>query len=177
MIHFVHRLCTVVALAAGSLMPFASGCAPFATYPPVEGSLGIDNPQYEPVPSIMADAIWYTHQRFGDGRDSFAINLPEGTEPEVYDKVIENLGRGTPMTDPGEWAYHITQIRSRGLQAEADVIYPRAGAPHGFLTVKMRKAWETYEVESAKVWNIPTHVPAPNWYPHEETTELVSEEG
>jgi len=153
-----------------------AGCAPFATYPPVEGSTAINNPSYEPVPSIIADAVRYTHNRYGDDRE-YAINLPANTPAKVYDKVLEKLGESTPMTSPDEWAYHVVAIRSRGLNAEADVVFPRDNAPPAMVTLHLRKNLSSYSVQSAKVWNYPVDLPAPNWVPDvRETNEAIASE-
>ena len=147
---------------------FASGCAPFATYPP-DSKVGLDNPAHEPVPTIMADAIRYVHLHHG-GDHPVAINLPAGTSTRTYDKVIKRLGTGKPQTDANEWSYFIEQIRSRGLNAEADVFFPREVGPPAMITVYLRKQFDDYRVSHTKVWNLPIEMPAPNWQPDLDST-------
>lgn len=153
----------VSALAvAGALM--AGSCAPFATYPPIEGARSIDNPAYEPVPSIMAAAIQHVHARFGGEREYF-INLPAGCPAKVYDLVIRKLGAGAPMTQHDQWTYHVTQVRSRAMNAECDLVFPRAGGGVGQITLHLRKELSGYSVQSSKIWNLPVEVPPPHYVP------------
>jgi hypothetical protein len=140
-------------------------CAPYATYPPIDGAVGIDNPGYEPVPTIMADSFEYVHERYNAGHETFALNLPAGTPAKVYDKVILKMGEGEPMTDPSQWGYHLVELRSRGLSAEVDFVIPRPGAPHALVTVHLEKKFNNYSIASAKVWNLPVTVPSPNYIP------------
>jgi hypothetical protein len=155
-------------------MALASACAPFATYPPIDGAVGIDNPAYEPVPTIMADSFRYVHDRYNAGHDSYAVNLPPGTPSKVYDKVLLKLGAGEPMTDSSQWGYHLVELRSRGLSAEADFVVPRQGAPHAMVTLHLEKQFNNYSVKSAKVWNLPVSVPGPNYIPPPPVEEALA---
>jgi hypothetical protein len=151
-------------------------CAPFATYPPIEGARSIDNPAWEPVPSIIADSIRHVHSRFGIGHDDYAINLPAGCPALVYEKVIAKLGTGLPMTDASQWAYHVVEIRSRALNAECDIIYPRENAPHGMVTLHLENDLGRYQVKSTKLWNLPASAPQPNYVPEPVEGESDSDE-
>ncbi len=54
---------------AGAVITLAmlgAGCAPFATYPPIEVTAGMAQPVYEPFPTLMARAIEYTRTEFCD---------------------------------------------------------------------------------------------------------------
>jgi len=161
------------ASAACAALLAVGGCAPFATYPPVEGSVGIDNPTFAPVPTIIADAVEYVHTRYGEGRETYAVNLPEGAPPRAYEFVLNRLENAEPATSREQWTYHIQQIRSRGLNAEADVIFPREDGPPGLITLHMRKSMSGYRVESTKLWRIPAEAPPPNYVP--EDTAVASE--
>jgi len=159
------RRISVTAAISFALTAALWSCAPFATYPPIDGAVGIDNPVYEPVPTIMADSFRYVHDRYNAGHDAFAVNLPPGTPAKVYDKVLLKLGTGEPMTDSSQWGYHLVELRSRGLSAEADFVVPRPGAPHALVTLHLEKQFNDYSVKSAKVWNLPVSVPGPNYVP------------
>lgn len=159
------RLARLVIACTGLGVGIAlASCAPFATYPPIEGASSIDNPAYEPVPSIMAAAIQHVHARFGGEREYF-INLPAGCPAKVYDLVIAKLGTGTPMTQPDQWTYHVTQVRSRAMNAECDLVFPRAGGGVGQITVHLRKELTGYSVQSSKIWNLPVEAPPPHYVP------------
>lgn len=170
------RISTVVALSITAMAGLWS-CAPFATYPPIDGAVGIDNPVYEPVPTIMADSFRYVHDRYNAGHDAFAVNLPPGTSFKVYDMVLAKLGSGAPMTASTQWGYHLVELRSRGLSAEADFVVPRPGAPHAMVTLHLEKQFNDYSVKSAKVWNLPVSVPVPNYVPPPPVDEALAQSG
>ena len=160
-----HARTWIVAALALTLSPMlTTGCAPTATYPPVEGSFGLNTPTYEPVPTIMADAIRYVHLHHGSDHP-LAFNLPAGTSAKTYDRVIKRLGAGKPQTADDEWACYIQQVRSRGLNAEADVIFAQDNAPPAFLTLYLRKELSNYSVNHVKRWQLPAELPGPNWRP------------
>ena len=69
-----------------------AGCAPFATYPPVQGMVELSGPTIEPIPTLMTESIRYAQRRYGDGTEAFAINLPPQTPTAVYETVIRRLG-------------------------------------------------------------------------------------
>lgn len=150
-----------------------AGCAPYATYPPIDGTSGINQPHFEPVPTIMANAIRYTHTRFGEGRD-FAINLPEGASARVYKMVLDKLGEGRPMSSEDDWTYYVQEIRSRGLKAQADIVFPRDDGPPGLITVHLRHELGRYTVSSSKLWNLPVEMPPPYYTP---PVEELQQEG
>lgn len=159
-----------------------AGCAPWATYPPVETSAAakVSKPTYEPVPTVIAAAVRHMRDRHMGGED-VAINLPEGAPAEAYDKVIERLGWGKPMTEPNEKAVHIVEVRTRGFNAQADVIFARPGGLNQMMTLTMRRAtFGGYEVTAVRPWNLramatpkPNYVAPPPPTP-EETTETAS---
>ncbi len=159
-----------------ALICLATACAPYATYPPIDGAVGLDNPVYEPVPTLMADALRYAHDRYGTGHADFAINLPPGTPAKVYDMVIKKLAAGHPMTDSSEWGYHLIELRSRGFSAEADMVIPRSGAPHALITLHLEKEFNNYTISTAKVWNLPTTVPRPHYTPPPPVEEALAQQ-
>ncbi len=141
-----------------------AGCTPWATYPPVEGSVDLSDPDLSPIPELMADAIRYTHTR--DGREGeIVFNLPPGTPRSVYQAVIKRLGEGRAMTDPAEVAYHVTEIRVRTLESEVDVIHARPddGTPEQ-MTIAFRQNLLTgFRVERVRAWRYPVDVPPPHY--------------
>ncbi len=162
---------TAVAVAILVLLAI-TGCASFSTYPPVEITGGLTNPSFEPLPTLMAESIRFAYEHYGHGEEDFAINLPEGVPPEIYSRVIRKLGgRGHPMTEPGENAYHVLQIRSRGTEAEVDLVYPRTGSIYEMVTLKFsRRLVEGWVVLSSRLWRIHVDTPTMNYIPPEPTT-------
>ena len=159
---------TVAGWAACTILGWSvlviAGCTPWATYPPMEGSVGLSDPDLSPIPELMADAIRHIHAR--DGQEGeIVFNLPYGTPRSVYQAVIKRLGDGRAMTDPAEVAYHVTEIRVRTFESEVDVIHvrPDDGTPEQ-MTVSFRQNLLTgFRVERVKAWRYPVHVPPPHY--------------
>lgn len=148
----------------------ASGCAPFATYPPDEGSMIDARGDTEPVPALMAEAIRYAHEQdhsVASAGGDFAYNLPPGTNGRTYAVVKERLrGIGHPQTSLQEQAYHVTKVRVRGRRAMVDVFYPKTDGGYQFETVTfLGDLWVGYKVESSRLWQTDDQPPAPSWMP------------
>ncbi len=148
----MRRISFAVLLGLSSLV--AAACAPAITYPAEEGVLSSSSAANEPVPSLMAHAIRYAYGHWGDD-EPIAINLPPGTPPSLYDKVIKLLGTGHPWQDPDERAYHVTRVSSQMSDAMVDLFYPKPDGTHQFVTLtfrlqlvggwqhRMTRAWHT----------------------------------
>lgn len=161
--HF--RCCAL--LAAGALV-IAAGCAPMSTYPPVEtkAQASLTKATYEPVPTVMAAALRYADEHYANDRD-MAINLPPGAGWEAYDKVIDKLGWGRPMTDPAEPAFHIKEVRTRMMDAQVDMVYPKASGLNQLVTLTLRRSvTENYHVKSTRPWQLrDVELPEPHYVP------------
>ncbi len=81
----------IAVLLAMGLVVWA-GCAPSATYPPIQGMVELSGPMIEPIPTLMTESIRYAQSRYGDGPEEFAINLPPQTPRALYETVIRRLG-------------------------------------------------------------------------------------
>ena len=162
----------------GAALSAAAGCSPWSTYPPVEVSAAqkLTRPTFEPVPTVMATAIRYARSTYLEGRE-VAINLPRGAPAEAYDKVFAKLdaegGGGRPMTVPGEPALHIVEVRTRAMDAQVDLIYPRADGLNQFVTLTLRReVFEDWRVKSARPWRLRNvELPQPNYVPPPATDE------
>ncbi len=166
------RFAALLGLAAA-----LSGCARWATHPPIEGTERSGGPSVEPIPSLMADAIRFAHDRYG-GQDDVIINLPEGTPAAVYEMVTERLGSGRPMMASSERAYHVTEVRVRGLDAQVDLLSPRKDGYYHFVTISFRlDLLHGYRVASTRLWRIREEPLPPNYKPRPppETQAAVAE--
>jgi hypothetical protein len=153
--------------AATALLAPLPGCTPWATYPRVKGMTELGSPATEPVPTLMARAVGYIKENKCEGAQ-YAVNLPPGVPAKVYDKVFADIGYSRPMTSEGDLAYHVTEVRLRGLNAEVDVIYPFDGE-HELTTIKFRNSvMPGWNVVDARTWNIYFTVPGPNYIPAEQ---------
>ena len=103
----------------------AMSCSPIATFPPIEteAATKFGNAARKPVPRVMATVIKYAHEHYG-WTDDVVFNLPEGVGQEAYALVNAMLSNATPMTSNDQSAYHIIELRVRGFNAEADVVFP-----------------------------------------------------
>ena len=142
-----------------------AGCTPWATYPPVEGTVELNQPTLQPIPTLMADAIRFAREHYAP-EHALVINLPPDTPAEVYSKVIAALGEGRPMDAADESAFHVQTVRVRALNAEVDVIYPRMGQVHELATIRFKKkVWGRYEVENTRLWRFAVEPPGPHYVP------------
>lgn len=142
-----------------------AGCTPWATYPPVEGTVELNDPALSPMPTLMADAISFAREHYAPDHD-LVINLPADTAADVYLKVINALGEGRPMTAEDETAFHIQVVRVRGLQAEVEVIYPRMGRVHELVTIRFRKkVLGRYEIDNTRLWRYEVEAPGAHYIP------------
>jgi hypothetical protein len=146
------RTLHAVLLGLGTLL--AGACAPAITYPAEEGVMSSSSAANAPVPTLMAHAIHYAYGHWGDG-GPLAINLPPGTPPSVYDRVIKLLGTGHPQEDPDDPAYHVTRVSSQMSDAMVDLFFPKPDGTYQFVTLtfhlelvggwqhRMTRAWDT----------------------------------
>lgn len=151
------------------------GCAAWTTYPPIPGALRVGHPELEPLPTIMAEAIRYSNERYLELEEP-VFNLPEGVSERAYDSVTRRLRAGRPMHDPNEPAMHVREIRVRGTDAQADVIFPREDGLYQLVTLYMKqRPVNRYEVQDTRLWRIYVQPPQPN-YPAPELQEAGNSE-
>ncbi len=153
-------------------------CSPIATYPPIEvdSAVSFSNSSYEPVPTILVTTIEYAHNRYG-GMETAVYNLPEGMVGETYDIVTARVADSAPLQIEGDQAYHITELRVRGLKAEADITFPRAGGGYETATLYLSKSLSNpWKVNRERIWLIPVaQAPAPNYVATEQTAIVETE--
>ena len=150
----------------------ALGCSPIATFPPIEteAATKFANATRKPVPKIMAVIIEYAHNNYG-WMDTVVFNLPEGVGYEAYTLVNEKLDGATPMTSDDQPAYHIVELRVRGFNAEADIVFPTRSGDYQMATLRIHTDPFGTKVTSDRVWAIPIHdSPAPT-FPKEEVAK------
>lgn len=147
-------------LLAGLCLP---GCAAWSTYPAIPGAMQVGHPEFEPLPTIMAEAVRYSNERYLKA-DEPTFNLPEGVTKATYDSVKQRLRGGRAMLDPDEPAVHIKQIRVRGGDAQVDVIFPRDDGLYQFVTLHMKQRFlNRFEVRDTRLWRIHVKAPEPNY--------------
>ena len=174
-----HGRSTIAALIVGLVIVVATGCSPWATYPPVEikPAKQLTRESWEPVPTVMAVAVQYARDTYTKDQD-LAINLPEGTPALVYDKVIAKVGEGRPLRNAGEPAIHIKEVRTRGFDAQVDLVYARPDGMHQLVTLTLnRTVFQSWRVVNARPWQLRDFTPpAPNYVPPPVDEKAVAEE-
>jgi hypothetical protein len=152
------------------------GCAPMATYPPVEyGGETLTDPAFEPFPALMALAIRHAHSEHA-GPDEIFINLPGGASHKAYERVIYQLGEGEPMTEADQVGYHVTEVRTRGFEGEVDLIYPTDDGTYEFATFSFKsKLVGGHYVADTRTWRIRIELPAPNYVRPAESPDSAPE--
>ena len=151
------------------------GCQQFATYPGVEVTSSFQRADAEPVPTILACSVRYARDRYLDG-EILPINLPEKTPSTVYDKTIahltdpkaeEPLPECRPMIFPEERAIHFTEIRTRAMHAQVDMIYPAKDGFYQFVTLTLeRTVVNPWRVKGERKWLVrKIETPGPNFVP------------
>jgi hypothetical protein len=136
--HRARRRARAVGWLLGSVLTVAAGCTPWATYPPIEGAAGINNPELNPIPEVMAVSIREMHERDG-ASGPIVFNLPAGMPERLYHRVAKLIGAGArPMMNVGEQAYHVCEVRVRGTEAEVDIVHPGPGGSPRLATVACR---------------------------------------
>lgn len=134
-------------------------CSPIATFPPIETEAATKwgDAARKPVPRIMALVINYAHEHYG-WTDEIVYNLPEGVGADAYSLVGEMLANATPMTSDGQPAYHITELRVRGLDAEADVVMPTKSGEYQMVTLRLETSpFNPWSVTYDRLWAMPIH--------------------
>ena len=95
------------------------------------------------------------------------------TYPPVYEKVFTHLDGGRPMQIPGERAIHITEVRTRAMHAQVDMMYPTPKGFYQFVTLTLeRSVLESWRVKSERKWAMrDVRPPTPNFVPPPPTDE------
>ena len=154
-----------------------TNCSPLATYPPVEinAIAALANSSYEPIPTVIVTTIEYASTHFG-GIEETVYNLPEGVSSRTYEIVGSRIPDARPVKRKGEPAYYITELRVRGLRAQAEILFPRAGGGYETATLYLSKSFTgPWKVNRERIWLIPNETaPAPTYNPSKqvESTNL-----
>jgi hypothetical protein len=151
----------------------AMSCSPIATFPPIEteAATKFGDATRKPVPRVMATVIKYAHEHYG-WTDDVVFNLPKGVGQEAYALVNAMLSNATPMTSNDQSAYHIIELRVRGFNAEADVVYPARSGDYRMATLRLHtSAFDPWKVTYDRVWAVPIHESPSFTYPKDKVAE------
>lgn len=176
--------------AAGGLL---SGCAGYASFPPIAGApMASTNPNEPPTDQLMAVALEWVVKRYPPrsagpvvaGQPQIIINLPYGVIRSTYERVASKLTvPAEPLTPANKDSlpiYHVSRVWVRGGDAKVDVLRPlqevgvAPGQPQAYqqITVFCSGHLEPWHVERFQAWEIGmAQVPAYNYLPSAEWPE------
>jgi len=157
-------VCAAVAAA------WASGCVRYATFPTTGSSPVLDDPNAPWVEEVMTEALRWTVEKYppghgvGEGGEGeFAINLPKGMKPAVYERIASKVSaraRAVSEATAGLPVYHVARVRVRGPEARVDVLRPAlelGPGPDGMpvyqgVEVFLEGRWGPWRVTGRRVW-------------------------
>lgn len=108
-----------------------SGCVSYTNVPVPASAPAFKNANHMQSISVLTRALEAVINEHPAGGGAYAINLPTGTTPETFEKIIANLPAGATMPfegmDVDMPTYHIGRVWIRASDAKVDVIYPFTG--------------------------------------------------
>lgn len=185
----VRALFAAAALSATLLG--STGCVGYNVYPPEQGVGGFTNPNSDPIPPIMTEAVRWAITRYPAVEPAewspplgvppegsrFAVSLPVGVNSLVYRRVIERIGFGAVPMEPGNEnlpTYHVSRVWVSGDEAKVELIRPVPGIPATAegkpatqgITIRLRGGVQPWHVTSHRVWALNAlPVPPLNYVP------------
>ncbi len=150
-------------LLLGVFLGLVTGCTPWATYPPIEGAAGLNEPGMPPIPTLMAMAVTDRFEATGQ-TGAVVYNLPPGITESVYRRFEHRMDRpAQPAMEVGEDAIHVISVRVRANDAEVDVIDVADGVPQMTTVHLGRDLLGGWKVQRRRVWRIHVSVPKPQY--------------
>jgi hypothetical protein len=182
-------------LPALALMAFAGAaaltgaCVGYNVYPPMEGERGFTNVNSDPFPPVIlaslqwvttryppeAQAEWNQPAAGQPGPVTYAVNMPQGMNRLISERIVGRLGPGAQPMVPGNEGlptYHVSRVWVSGDEAKVDIVRPVTnvaftgqGKPvtQG-ITVRLRGGVNPWHVTSHRVWSFNAMaVPALNY--------------
>lgn len=167
-------------LLAFSVVPWLvclGGCLGHNNIERIDGAVGFDNPNEQPVPAAMSAALRWVIDRYPPNPDQpigrfpteeIAVNLPARMRLEMADKVLRdvapNLRVLTPENATTLPVYHVGRVLTRADAASVDVFRPVSAMGTGpggkpvyqAITVNLRAGFAPYRVVSHRVWPVGT---------------------
>ena len=143
-------------LGAGVL---GGGCAHYVNYPAIGGDrLAVHDPNVAPVPDVVVLAVRRVVTRHTVGEE-FVVNLPEGMDRRVAERVVGEIGGGARVVSPETDelpAVHVKRVWVRGDRAAVVILRPvdgLGGGGHQAVTVRLEKpVFGVWEVVFERAW-------------------------
>jgi hypothetical protein len=186
----------IVAVAGLALAAAVAGCVSYASYPPVEKDVALNDPNIPAMEEVMMAGLRWVGDKHTDPLAAapaegatparYAVNLPKGVKPKTYRRVATSLGAGAqPLTPETSHLpiYHVDSIRVRGDQANVWIYRPAPDmglTPQGLPVYQEVKLWLRGGLGPWRVVNAiertpgAGEVPELNYYAPEPPAEIKS---
>jgi len=181
------------AMAAAIGAAGLAGCVSYASYPPVEKDVALNDPNVPAMEEVMMAGLQWVGSKHppealtpaGQAEPvRYVVNLPKGVKPSVYRRVAASFGPGAaPVTPENSHLpiYHVDSIRIRGDQANIWILRPAPDVgltPQGLPVYQEVKLWLRGGLQPWRVVNAiertpgAGEVPALNYYEPEKPAEV-----
>jgi hypothetical protein len=169
---------TAAAALTATLAAALAGCVSYANYPPVPKNVAINDPNTPAMEEVMIAGMQWVTAKYPAGPEGtpFAVNLPPGTKPVVYQRIVAAAGKDAqPLTaDTASLpTYHVVAMRVRGDQANIWIDRPVTAfgnTPQGDGVYQEVKLWLQGGLSPWHVVNVlertpgTAEIPEPNFY-------------
>jgi len=153
-------------LGISGLLIGLAGCVSYTNVPVPASAPAFESANHWASISVITEALATVIAKHPPAGD-FVINLPTGTTPETFEKIIAELPAGAIMPFEGMDSdlpvYHIGRVWIRASDAKVDVIYPFTGYDGAKsdqnVTVWLNggvRRWRAYREQSWSAGTIPT---------------------
>lgn len=134
----------------------ATGCANYASYPPLEGEASIDQATHAPIPEVIATAIEWCVARedFRSQQEPVIFSLPASMGDAAHAAVAEQLKLNGLETDASRAdGIEIRSVRMFGLKAMVDMTVPRGTSPAQLVTLELQSyVFQPWHVVASNRW-------------------------
>ena len=160
-----------------------SGCVSYTNVPVPASAPAFKNANHSQPILVLTRALEAVINEHPAGDGAYAINLPMGTAPETFEKIIANLPEGATMPIEGMDAdmptYHIGRVWIRASDAKVDVIYPFTGmdgvSSEQNVTIWLSGGVRSWRVHRRQYWAAGTIPTPPVYVPIAEEEEPTGE--
>lgn len=168
------------AMAALGLLA-GGGCMGYSNMNTESGTVSVSNPNARTPSEVVRESLRYVVGRYPAG-GRFAVNLVEGTQPNMADFIMRELPAGAELVSPENTelpTYHVGVTRIRMGEAKVDIIRPvvELGVQPGggyltqAVTVHLEGGMNPWRVTLMQRWALGAVELPERWYVGREATE------
>ena len=140
-------------------------CTGYSSYPHASGSLTRSSTNTRAATAVMRESLRWTTSRTTGVPERFAVNLPQGVEPETYASIASGVGGEALSSSNADLPrYSITRVWVRSGEAKVDVVRPVLALgkdasgryPTQGITIELEGGLEPWRVVRYRPWAIGT---------------------